>query len=211
MNCVSFSCSSWHRALSENSMPFLRQRPCRARRPGRASASRLGSRRTVRRGRTPPGCGPGQDFLVVERLAGVLAAELFLAVGLAVVAGDRAEPLAFLAVDRAVPLAFLAVDRAEPAALVAVDRAVPVAFLAVDRAVPVAFLAPAAAFVPAARVLLAALPGAAFAERAVAFPTGVAFATVLLAARTAFRSTFWAVPTARPALRAAFTAAASAA
>src|SRR6266550_2980057 len=154
MNCVSFSCSSWHRALSENSMPLLRQRPCRARRPGRASASRLGSRRTVRRGRTPPGCGPGQDFLVVERLAGVLAAELdFLAVVLAVPAALLAEafvaPPALRAVAFVAAPALRAVAFVAPVALVAEAFLAPVAFRAVVLAEPLAFLAVDRAVVPA--------------------------------------------------------------
>src|SRR2546430_11564091 len=151
MNCVSFSCSSRHRALSENSMPLLRQRPCRARRPGRASASRLGSRRTVRRGRTPPGCGPGQDFLVVERLAGVLAAELdFLAVVLAVPAALLAE--AFVALDL-VAVAFVA-----PPALRAVAFVAPVALVAEAFVAPVALVAEAFVARVAVRAVVLAEP-----------------------------------------------------
>src|SRR5882672_4534689 len=153
MNCVSFACSSWLRALSENSMPPLLRGTCRARRPGRRISFALAQPPNGTERRSPA----GQDFFVAPRLAGALAAEPVLAalpraVPVAFLAVVLAAPLAFLAVVLAVPVAFLAVvlavpvaflavpvaffavDRVAPAALVAVERAVPVAFLAVERA-----------------------------------------------------------------------------
>src|SRR5882672_7154832 len=121
MNCVSFACSSWLRALSENSMPPLLRGTCRARRPGRRISFALAQPPNGTERRSPA----GQDFFVAPRLAGALAAEAVLAVVLAL-------PVAFLAVVLAVPVAFLAV----PVAFLAVDRVAPAALVAVERAVP---------------------------------------------------------------------------
>src|SRR5882672_9401515 len=124
MNCVSFACSSWLRALSENSMPPLLRGTCRARRPGRRISFALAQPPNGTERRSPA----GQDFFVAPRLAGALAAEPVLA------AVALAAPLAFLAVVLAVPVAFLAVVLAVPVAFLAV----PVAFFAVDRVAPAA-------------------------------------------------------------------------
>src|SRR5438132_6781009 len=149
MNCMSCACSSWDRALSENSMPPLLRGTCRARRPGRRISFALAKLPHGTERRSPD----GQDFFVAPRLAGALAAEpvlaallravpaAFLAVVLAVPVAFLAVPVAFLAVALAVPVAFLAVLRAVPVAFLAVLRAVPGAFLAVERAVPAALVA----------------------------------------------------------------------
>src|SRR5258707_5461694 len=102
MNCVSFACSSWLRALSENSMPPLLRGTCRARRPGRRISFALAQPPNGTERRSPA----GQDFFVAPRLAGALAAEPVLA------ALPRAVPVAFLAGVLAVPRAFLAVGLA---------------------------------------------------------------------------------------------------
>src|SRR5260221_925434 len=146
MNCVSFACSSWLRALSENSMPPLLRGTCRARRPGRRISFAFAQPPNGTERRSPA----GQDFFVAPRLAGALAAEPVLA-----------------ALPRAVPVAFLAVVLAAPLAFLAVVLAVPVAFLAV----PPAFLAGGPAVPPALSAGVPAWPVALLAG-ALALPAG---------------------------------------
>src|SRR3954468_12273250 len=118
MNCFSWACSSWHRALRENSMPpLLRTSTGTGARLG-GSASRRAGRRAVftEERRAEP-----QDCLVVPP-------DAFLAV-------DFVVPVTFLAVDFVVPVAFLAVDFVVPADLLALD------FVALDFVAAVDFVA----------------------------------------------------------------------
>src|SRR6266568_1827540 len=137
MNCVSWVCSSWHRGLSENSMPHLsgcRRVPATRRPPSIALAPAAQ--------RTEPPAGKGGQTFFVPRLAAVALAAPPVFAAPPALAGA---PLAVLAARAVVVLAVLA---ALPAVLRAVFTALagaPLAVLAVRaavvRAVPLALAA----------------------------------------------------------------------